>query len=255
MKKRDFTLIELLVVIAIISILAGMLLPALGKVKQTSKLSSCSGNLRQVGMAVLQYSGDNNDITVPVTGQYRNMGGTESMTWAWYVRGYLGIKVDTLPKNNTEYNVPAAQRRGVFYCPAMTASDGFYNWRYPGYGMLVYIIGGVDPETEQTYAKGMTMQRIARPSTKAYICDSNFILDSMPKFKWSQTDQAALGEYGFYKVENTGRWAARRRHDQSLNMLFADGHVEGMTSKALYDAYKTKTYWSQTEMFGNAGLN
>jgi prepilin-type N-terminal cleavage/methylation domain-containing protein len=135
-KRRAFTLIELLVVIAIISILIGMLLPAVQKAREAASRISCANNLKQIGLAMHTYHNDFErlppsrvyPVNIIVKDQLVFEGGP---TWAVFILPYL--EQDNFYRqwnvSATYYDqAPGARLYNVkgYFCPSRrTAKDGF----------------------------------------------------------------------------------------------------------------------------------
>ncbi len=141
--QPGFTLIELLVVIAIITVLAGMLVPALGRAKRTAQGAACLSNLHQIGLAMRLYL-DDCGVTPPA---YINA----SCRW-------MDLIKPLIPKQS-----------GVFRCPAdlkaipctwdlqITLSYGINSFNFAGIPYCLWY--------------GVKERNIARPSGTIFIAD------------------------------------------------------------------------------------
>jgi prepilin-type N-terminal cleavage/methylation domain-containing protein/prepilin-type processing-associated H-X9-DG protein len=194
--KRGFTLIELLVVIAIIAILAAMLLPALAKAKRKAQGISCVSNLKQVGLLMTMYVGDNQEV-FPYSG-----------------KGWWGMPlVDLLKLQNTYVST---NNRAFFRCPADRYEKG-WNFdlatRFPGSG------------------GGYTANDIPFPSTYAYYYAFYNAKHKVPEVKIPVNKilegcMASGSTVTFNTDKVPGQPQMDSAHGKGMNLLFVDGHTQ-----------------------------
>jgi prepilin-type N-terminal cleavage/methylation domain-containing protein len=106
--RGGFTLIELLVVIAIIAILAGLLLPTLGRAKEKGRSIACVNNLKQLGVALNLYA-DENDGKLPTAEQVPSMPldpANPLPRICDLLAPHLGYATNALPKVMTVFRCP-----------------------------------------------------------------------------------------------------------------------------------------------------
>lgn len=186
-----FTLIELLVVIAIIAILAGLLLPALARAKESARATQCLSHLRQLGFAVRLYAEDYAD-EFPRSQHSAFAHGV--MPWERTVAAYLGASPTTWT------NLLA----GVYHCPTEKRPTPW------SYGLSVYYELG---EEDDYFGKPQTWRRVTqvpRPAATVLFAENTSAADHIMSHFWlTTTDTADL---------------AGTRHKQRANYAFADGH-------------------------------
>ncbi len=227
-RPRAFTLIELLTVIAIIGVLAGILIPVVGKVRESARVAQGVSNLRQIGAAVHLYAAQNRDL-LPYGTEY-NEGGAAVTDWALRLSaGYIasGLRADygggvqrhpiftdplariTNPAGTLHFSAhPRLFPRSDQ--PATNPPMRIGQLRRPA-ELVMVMDAGQDPANGNSLARAINV-----PGINTVYNPASSTLDDPVAITANNNSDTTFG---------AGSIRYRLRNDSAAKLLFADGHV------------------------------
>jgi prepilin-type N-terminal cleavage/methylation domain-containing protein/prepilin-type processing-associated H-X9-DG protein len=226
-RKKGFTLIELLVVIAIIAILAAILFPVFSRAREQARRASCQSNLKQLGLAIAQYTQDYDEIYP--SGNL--VGVNASGVWSWDLQVMPYVSGAKLVANSGKGDT------SVFVCPSDTidrgtASPRTYAMPRPGGSKSQQGMIGQYTSTTGLYL-GWPMAMVVAPATTIMLAEAPDNNNRLTQRNVVSVDRPIYGA-----GSNTAiTWQSMETdnvaiHSGGWNYLFADGHVKWMKPEA-----------------------
>ena len=231
--RCGFTLVELLVSIAIISVLVGLLLPAVQMARESARRTQCSNNLHQIGIALQNYHGARRTLP-PGCLQWRPpKGGKAYKQFAWSAMILPYLEQTELyesinfhvPYDDPKNAVAGSARLNVYTCPSATspAPGGLGKTDYAGlYGQRLTSFGNTDNGVF-IYDRAIRFEQI-RDGLSQTICVAEDTRG--PDCEWIN-GRNTFEQSGLINDRSAAPFDNEMRSDHSggVMVLFTDGHV------------------------------
>ncbi len=232
-RKVGFTLIELLVVIAIIAVLMAILLPSLNRARQQARAVYCSGNLKNIHLAILMYAEDNNGKTHPSPNQgvwYKFGVGADSLV---KTREMIG-KNDGLAYWGVAY-FPYCKQVDAFICPSSRYMDDLGDYANSSlfwdgtYGLNGFLSGR--QKNQKVLLTPQASERILALDHLEHFLENNGDMlhirkgDRINLPQWRQEYTSLAYNTPEHYPDPLGQIY---RHSRRCNLLWLDGHISNV---------------------------
>jgi prepilin-type N-terminal cleavage/methylation domain-containing protein/prepilin-type processing-associated H-X9-DG protein len=210
--RRGFTLVELLVVVAVMAVLAGLLLPALGRARRAGSGARCVSNLHQYALAAHLYWDDSNGRAFPERGAY-SRGGWQYW-FGWLEDGEEGRRT-FIPEAGCLWRYLGA--RPVAWCPSLDRASARFKAKADGAASGYAYNQLLGPRDGPV----VRVSQLASPGEVAVFADAAQVNDFQPP---ATPEQPLLEEF-YYFGTNRLEATIHFRHGERAQAAYADGHV------------------------------